>query len=57
VHISLKTVPRFVSEIADIMLQIVESHPLCVSWSSKHPTDSSHMALDRVNDQATKDDR
>ena len=44
------------SEIADIMLQIVEGHPLCVSWSSKHPTDSSHVALDMVNDQATKDD-
>jgi hypothetical protein len=52
---SLKTVPQFVSEIAD-MCQIVEGHLLCVSWSLKHPTYSSHMVLDGVNEQATKDD-
>ena len=55
-HIYLKTVPQFVSEIADTMLHIVEDRPLCVSWSLKHPTYSSHMVLNGVNEQATKDD-
>ena len=55
-HISLKTVPQFVSEITDTVLHIVEGHPLCVSWSLKHLTDVSHVVLDGVNEQATKDD-
>jgi hypothetical protein len=45
-----------VSEITDIMLQIVEGHLLYVPWSLEHPTDSRHMVLDGVNEQATKDD-